>query len=64
MRKTAERGFSKFRLIKMFHRSTMRDERLTNLSMISIENETPKSLDMTELLEVYAYLKTWKKSFS
>jgi len=42
----------------------MRDERLTNLSMISIENETPKSLDMTELLEVYAYLKTWKKSFS
>jgi len=38
VRSTAERSFSKFRLIKTFHRSTMTDERLTNLAKISIEN--------------------------
>jgi len=40
MRNTAELSFSKFRLIKTFHRSTMTDERLTDLSMTSIESET------------------------
>jgi len=42
----------------------MTDERLINLSMKSIESETAKTLDMTELTESFAFLKTWKKSFS
>jgi len=49
VRNTAEWSFSKFRLIKTFHRSTMTDERLTNLARISIESETAKRLDVTEL---------------
>jgi len=64
MRNTADWSFSKFRLIIAFHRSTMTDERLTNLSMISIERETAKTLDMTELTESNPFLKIWKKSFS
>jgi len=61
---TAEWSFSKLRLIKTFHRSTMTDERLTNLAMVSIESETAKTLDMTELTKTFTFLKTWKKSFS
>ena len=42
VRNTAQRSFSKLRLIKTFHRPTMTNERLTNLAMISIESETAK----------------------
>jgi len=58
------RSFSKLNLIKTFHRSTVTDERLTNLAMISIESETAEILDTTELTKAFAFLKTWKKSFS
>jgi len=55
---TAEWSFSKFRLIKTFHRSTMTDERQTNLAMISTESETAKTLDMAVLTQIFAFLKT------
>jgi len=42
----------------------MTDGRLTNLAMMSIESETAKTLNMTELTKTFASLKTWKKSFS
>jgi len=84
VRNTAEWSFSKLRLIKTFHRSTVTDERQTNLAMISIESETAKTLHasktldmteisvisnaktlhMTEMTKSFAFLKTWKKSFS
>jgi len=40
------------------------DERLINPAMISIESETAKTLGMTEMTKAFAFLKTWKKSFS
>jgi len=55
-RYAAERSFNKLRLIKTLRRSTMIDERLTNLAMISIESETAKTLDMAELTEIFAFL--------
>jgi len=64
VRNTAEWSFSKLRLIKTFHRSTVTDERQTNLAMISMESETAKTLDMTEMTKLFAFLKTWKKLFS
>jgi len=64
MRNTAEQSFSKLRLIKMFHKSTSSDENVTNLAMISIRSELAKTLDMTELTKIFAFLKTWKKLFS
>ena len=36
----------------------MADERLTNLAMISIESETAKILDMTELTKALQMLKS------
>jgi len=42
----------------------MTDKRLTNLARISTESETAKTLGMTELTETFAFLETWKKSFS
>jgi len=64
VRNTAEWSFSKLKRIKTFHRSTTTDERLTILAMISIESETAKTLDVTELTKTFAHLKIWKKSFS
>jgi len=49
------------KLVKTFHRSTMTDERLTNLGIISIESETAKILDMIELIKTSASLKAKKK---
>ena len=67
VRNTGEWRFSKLRLIKMFRRSTMTNERLTNLAMISIESETAKIWDMFELTNTnrptFAFLKTWKSHF-
>jgi len=36
----------------------MTNEMLTNLAMMSIESETAKIVDMTELTKTFAFLKT------
>ena len=64
IRNTAKRSFSKLRVIKTFHRSTMTDEKLTNLAMISIESETAKICDMFELTKTFVILKTWKSHYT
>jgi len=55
VRNTVEWSFRKLKLIKTCHRSTMTDERLTNLEMISVESETAKTLDMTKLTKIFAF---------
>jgi len=62
-RSIVERSFSKLKLIKKFDRSTMTDERLTNLAIMSTEIETAKTLDMTELTKTFASLKLGKSHF-
>ena len=42
---TAERSFSKLKPIKNFLRSSMSQERLSGLALLSIENERAKNLD-------------------
>ena len=42
---TAEKSFSKLKLIKNFLRSFMSQERLSGLALLSIENERAKNLD-------------------
>ena len=49
----AERSFSKLKLIKIFHRSTMMDERLTSLAMISIESACERDLDFDRIVNVF-----------
>ena len=51
---SAERSFSKLKLIKNYLRSTMSQERLNGLSMISIEHELAEKLDYSKLINDFA----------
>ena len=43
---SAERSFSKLKLIKSYLRSSIAQDRLDNLTLISIENEAARQLDL------------------
>ena len=49
---TAERSFSKLRLLKTHHRSTMQEERLNGLAMLAIRKDIP--LDYDAVIEEYS----------
>ena len=51
---TAERSFSKLKLIKTYLRSKIPQERLDNLALLSIENSEAKSIDKAELIQRFA----------
>lgn len=46
-----ERSFSKLKLIKTYLRSTLRDEKLTFLAIISIENEIAQKMNFSEIIK-------------
>lgn len=58
---SCERSFSKLKLIKNYLRSSMSDERLCGLAMLSIEHELASSLDFSEILEEFASKKARRK---
>ena len=49
-----ERSFSKLKLIKSYLRSTMSQERLSGLAMISIEKDMVRKLDYASLISTFA----------
>lgn len=51
---SAERSFSKLKLIKSYLRSTMSQERLNCLALLSIEKELVHKLDYSSLIETFA----------
>ncbi|XP_071699464.1 uncharacterized protein [Rutidosis leptorrhynchoides] len=51
---SAERSFSKLKLLKNYLRSTMTQERLNGLEIISIENRFLSNVDYDKLIEVFA----------
>ena len=51
---SAERSFSKLKLIKSYLRSTMSQEKLNGLAMISIEKAMVKNLNYTSLMDDFA----------
>ncbi|XP_052624860.1 uncharacterized protein LOC111905161 [Lactuca sativa] len=51
---SAEMSFSKLKFVKSYLRSTMTQERLSGLAMISIENEILESIDYEELINQFA----------
>ena len=60
---SAERSSSELKLIKSYLRYTMSQDRLSGLSMISIESDVARELNYDELIQQFAEKKTRKKSF-
>ena len=54
---SAERSFSKLKLIKLYLRSTMSQERLNGLAILSIEKHMLEQIDFNSLIIDFFYLK-------
>lgn len=63
---SAERSFSGLRHLKTYLRSTMGQERLSNLALLSIErkfsNKVLKS-DMNAIIDIFGHRKSWDSYF-
>ena len=57
---SGERSFSKLKLIKTYLRSTLGDEKLTSLAILSIENEIAQRMDFSEIIKNFAKSKARK----
>ncbi|KAL4152760.1 hypothetical protein QTP88_000593 [Uroleucon formosanum] len=57
---TCERSFSKLKLIKNYLRSTMSQERLSNLSILSIKNEVVGEINFEDVIDEFAAIKSRK----
>ncbi|XP_065642688.1 uncharacterized protein LOC136074310 [Hydra vulgaris] len=57
---SGERSFSRLKLVKDYLKSSMSQNRLTGLSLISIESDMAKKLYFTELLKAFASEKSRK----
>ena len=60
---SAERSFSKLKLIKSYLRSTMSQERLSGLAILSIEKEMLEELKYKNLISNFASQKARKIDF-
>lgn len=60
---SAERSFSKLNLIKNFMRSTMTQDRLNDLAVLSIESELTRKVDFTAIIDMFAMKKAPKVAF-
>ena len=61
---SVERSFSKLKLIKSFLRSTMSQERLNGLAIISIEKDLVSKLEYKNLINDFASQKARKVNFN
>ena len=59
---SAERSFSKLKLIKSYLRSSIAQDRVNGLTLISNENETARNLGLDELVDRFVCAKTKKKN--
>lgn len=60
---SAERSFSKLKLIKNYLRSTMSQDRLCGLAMLSIEKDTASFVDYDEVINEFAHRKARRVDF-
>lgn len=58
---SGERSFSSLKLIKTYLRSTMSQDRLSGLAMISIEHRVRRSLDLEDMVTAFAQAKARKQ---
>ena len=57
---SCERSFSKLKLIKTYLRSTMCQERLSNLAILSVEKDTFNSINFDSIIDQFAEKKAHK----
>jgi len=57
------RSFSKLKLIKTFLRSSMKEDKLNSLALLSIENVVASELDYASLNTKFAAMKARRMSF-
>ena len=57
---SAERSFSKLKIIKNYHRSTMTQDRLNDLAIISIEKDIAKEIDPRKIIQQFTSIKARK----
>ena len=48
-----KRSFSKLKLNKTFHRSAIKNDRLSSLAIISIKSDCSRSLDYNHVIDVF-----------
>lgn len=57
---SCERFFGKLKIVKSYLRSFIGQERLTNMSIISIEKDVAKTLNYDDIIDVFANEKARK----
>ena len=60
---SAERSFSKLKLIKTYLRNSMGQERLRSLAILSIEHSKARNLKFDDIINTFAEQKARKKEF-
>ena len=60
---SAKRSFSKLKLIKAYLRNCMRQERLRNLPILTIEHSMTQNLNFDVVINTFAEQKARKKEF-
>ncbi|KAM4026863.1 zinc finger MYM-type protein 1-like [Anomaloglossus baeobatrachus] len=60
---SAERAFSKLSLIKNYLRSSMSQQRLSGLALLSIENDRARKLDISDIVDKFAESKARRRNF-
>ena len=60
---TAERSFSKLKLIKTYLRNTMQDDRSSGLAVLSNENAEARKLDVSKIIDDFASRKARRRKF-
>ncbi|XP_058783350.1 uncharacterized protein LOC131658031 [Vicia villosa] len=60
---SAERSFSKLKLLKSYLRSTMLQERLNGLALLAIENDLLENIQYEDLIEEFASKNARRKTF-
>ena len=60
---SAERSFSKLKIIKNYLRTTMMQDRLSDLAIISIEHDLCENVDYNNIIEKFTKIKSRKVNF-